>query len=249
MKDDQVCLFLYFAKYPVTNKRYRSFISYLAGKKTEMTDSPPLKEFQEQLLRVASNIKDFSQYIGNDPEKWSVKFRSEYEEEKRFKGDDQPVRGVSWYEAKSYCLWLSLMAARESKLEFKEATGLFRLPTELEWEWAAAGRGSDGNLREYPWPVNKGEPSDKLTNYDDNVGAAIPVGRYPDGASPEDLHDMAGNVWEWMENHYKVDKHWPALRGGSWYDSAVNLRCSARDLNDPGLRVYDFGFRVVRAQT
>ena len=195
--------YLYFAKYPVTNKRYRSFISYLAGKKTEMTDSLPLTEFQEQLIRVASDIKDYSHYIGNDPEKWSIKFRSEYEEEKRFKGDDQPVVGVSWYDAKSYCLWLSLMAARESKLEFKEATGLFRLPTEFEWEWAAAGRESDGSLREYPWPVNKGEPSDKLANYDKNVGVTTPVGRYPDGATPEGLMDMAGNVWEWMENRYE----------------------------------------------
>jgi formylglycine-generating enzyme required for sulfatase activity len=240
--------YLYFAKYPVTNKRYRSFISYLAGKKTEITDSLSLTEFQEQLLRVASNIKDFSHYIGNDPEKWPVNFRSNFEEEKRFKDDDQPVVAVSWYDAKSYCLWLSLMSARESKLEFKEATGLFRLPTEFEWEWAAAGRESDGSLRKYPWPVNKGEPSDKLANYDENVGATTPVGRYPVGASPEGLLDMAGNVWEWMENWYQEDEDYRASRGGSWGCAADYLRCSARG-GGPADRGVIIGFRVVRAQS
>ena len=142
-----------------------------------------------------------------------------------------------------------MIAAMESKLEFEEATRLFRLPTEFEWQWAAAGRESDGSLREYPWPVSKGGSSHKLANYDQNVGASTPVGRYPDGATPEGLMDMAGNVWEWMENRYEEDIGWRALRGGFWSLTVNLLRCSARYNHVPDVRSFIVGFRVVRAQS
>lgn len=96
--------------------------------------------------------------------------------------------------------------------------------------------------RAVPWPVNKGEPSDKLANYDKNVGVKTPVGRYPDGATPEGLMDMAGNVWEWMENRYEEDSDWRALRGGSWFDTADGMRCSARVNLVPDLRLQQLRF-------
>ncbi|MFQ5771091.1 MAG: formylglycine-generating enzyme family protein, partial [bacterium] len=120
-------------------------------------------------------------------------------------------------------------------------TRLFRLPTETEWEWAASG-----GKRPYPWSEEK--PDKTNANYDEEVGQTTPVGAYPAGATPEGLMDMAGNVWEWMENLYGHEKY-PvarALRGGSWVDLADDLRCAARDYFNPA-DVWDLniGFRLV----
>ncbi len=60
--------------------------------------------------------------------------------------------------------------------------------------------------RKYPWPTEKGEPNSTLLNYNNNVGATTRVGSYPEGATPEGLYDMAGNVWEWT---------------GSWWDDTT----------------------------
>jgi formylglycine-generating enzyme required for sulfatase activity len=59
--------------------------------------------------------------------------------------------------------------------------------------------------------------------------------------------DMAGNVWEWMEN---LDEEYgvPALRGGSWFLDEDYLRCSARFVYDPRIRNLAFGFRVARCR-
>jgi len=60
----------------------------------------------------------------------------------------------------------------------------------------------NGTIRKYPWPKDKGEPNQNLANYGKNVGATTPVDRYPEGATPLGLMDMAGNVWEWMDSYY-----------------------------------------------
>ena len=159
--------------------------------------------------------------------------------------------GVSWFAARSYCYWLSLLTAAGENLSYDNASGLYRLPSEIEWEWAAAGRSPGGRLRDYPWPPEKGGPSDKLANYGRNVGATTPVGRYPDGATPEGLMDMAGNVWEWMQDLWDDDRFPVArsLRGGSWFSNGLYLRCSARNVLHPDLRLKDFGFRLLCSQS
>lgn len=70
------------------------------------------------------------------------------------------------------------------------------LPTEAEWEKAAGG--TDG--RKWPWGNNP--PTDKLCNFNGNVGDTTPVGNYPAGASPYRALDMAGHVWEWCNDNY-----------------------------------------------
>ena len=77
------------------------------------------------------------------------------------------------------------------------------------------------------------------------------MGSYPEGATPDGLMDMAGNVWEWMENLYG-QKDFPdvrALRGGSWSIEPQDLRCDSRNRNDPVNRNYYYGFRVVCLQS
>ena len=92
-------------------------------------------------------------------------------------------------------------------------------------------------------------PPDKLANYNHNVGTTTPVGRYPEGATPEGLMDMAGNVWEWMENWYDRDEDVRSWRGGSWLCYVDDLRCSARGGSVPEVRDYSLGFRVVCSQS
>jgi formylglycine-generating enzyme required for sulfatase activity len=241
---------LYFCKYQVTNKRYRRFISFLASKESELLQELPLELYAENLLKYAESLTEYKEYLGKDPGKWQDLLRSKYDDDKRFKGDDQPVVGVNWYAARAYCFWLSCLETvinQGRKIEdVKQVASIYRLPTEKEWEWAAGGE-PDGSIREYPWPKDKGEPFTNLANYEGNVGATTPMGRYPEGATPRGLMDMAGNAWEWMENLYREDNNWRSLRGGSWYGDRLYLCCSARVDYLPIDRSYDVGFRVVRS--
>jgi formylglycine-generating enzyme required for sulfatase activity len=233
---------VYFAKYPVTNKRYRRYIRYLEGKEGELLEILPRERFDKRMIESSSPGKDFGKHLSRDVEGWVDKLRSAQDTEKRFNGDDQPVVGVSWFAARAYCLWLSALeqAGRETK---SDGDGLlYRLPTEIEWEWAAGG-----GERRYPWGDKR--PDVKLANYARNEGATTPVGRYPDGATPRGLMDMAGNVWEWMDNWYDEDtKRARCLRGGSWLHYEYALRCSYR-ADAPDDRPVSVGFRVVRSQS
>lgn len=194
--------------------------------------------------------------------------------------DNQPVVGVSWDDAAQYCNWLSqqegLSPAYESKggrfVAVEPMTSGYRLPTDAEWEWAARYETAT-RFRRYPWgdalPVaprsgNYADVTARLTaqdvipEYDDGFAASAPVGRFP--PNPLGLHDMGGNVAEWVHDHYTVgsgagqpavDPMGPAegrqhvIRGSSWKHSSVtDLRLSARDFGD-GAR-NDVGFRIAR---
>jgi formylglycine-generating enzyme required for sulfatase activity len=228
---------LYVAKYPVTNKLYRLFIAFLQG-----NESLVYRAELEKIALCNEWDKDFRVYFRDGKNDLGARFRSKYDEDRKLGGDDQPVVGVSWYAAQAYALWLSL---REGK------PGSYRLPKEVEWEWAAGGKQETigQKVRIYPWSDEKGEPTSKLANYNSNLGATTPVGRYPEGATPEGLYDMAGNVWEWMENWYEKDENCHSLRGGSWLNKAYALRCSCRS-DGVGQDYWYFnivGFRVVRS--
>lgn len=97
---------------------------------------------------------------------------------------EHPVVNVSWVDAQSYCAWLSQKTGKR-----------YRLPSEAEWEKAA--RGTDGRM--YPWgnQVEAGR-----ANCTSPVGTT-PVGQFsPQGDSPYGCVDMAGNVWEWVNDWY-----------------------------------------------
>ncbi|NIM16968.1 MAG: SUMF1/EgtB/PvdO family nonheme iron enzyme, partial [Candidatus Aminicenantes bacterium] len=186
---------LYLCKYPVTNKRYRRFITFLEGKEKKLQENLSLKLFADRFIQFAESIKGYSDYLGGDFKEWPDKLRSKADDNKKFNGDDQPVVRVSWYAARAYCFWLSCLEAVINRGEEFEKiknierwASIYRLPMEMEWEWAAGGE-PDGSIREYPWPKEKGKPNDKLANYDGNVGATTTVGRYPEGATPHGLMD------------------------------------------------------------
>lgn len=222
----------------MTNKQYSQFISFLEGKETGHLEMIPMDTFSKKLLDFAVSIKGYNKYLGKNPREWPDVLRSFYDDEKKFNRDDQPVVGVTWYAACAYCFWLSCLEGTPDSL--------YRLPTETEWEWAAGGE-PDGSVREYPWPKEKGQPTPHFANYGENLGATTPVGRYPQGMTPQGLMDMAGNVWEWMENYSEWDENSFALRGGSWAYGYQDLCCSAYAYDPPDDHWYDRGFRVVRA--
>ena len=158
-----------------------------------------------------------------------------------------PVTLVGWDDAFDYCEWLSAETGRT-----------VRLPTEAEWERAARG-GVDGQL--YPWG-DRTDPSRANFLVDpadrDRSGTSA-SGAYP--ANRFGLFDMAGNVWEWVQDWYDPNyyAHGPShnphgppggtlrvLRGGSWLVADVRaLSCSHRHTVPPDTYSYAIGFRVV----
>ena len=150
---------------------------------------------------------------------------------------DRPVINVTWAEATTYTRWLSRKTGQN-----------YRLPTEAEWEYAARS-GSD-SVAATPEGANyAGSGLDKTQ----------PVGTYP--ANALGLHDMLGNVWEWVEDCYAASydgaptdgsaRATPrcerrVLRGGAWNAPAEQVRATMRGRNPVGQRGEDFGFRVVR---
>lgn len=151
--------------------------------------------------------------------------------------DNHRIVSVTWFEAKAYCTWADA-----------------QLPTEAQWEYAA--RGDDG--RDYPW--GNDSPNSSLLNYSNNEGGTVPVGSYPGGANWVGALDMAGNVWEWVNDWYDSNYYANSpsenptgpesgsnkvLRGGSWNNPAFFVRAARRILGTPTSTLVNLGFRCV----
>jgi glucose-6-phosphate isomerase len=243
---------LFFAKHPVTNKQYGRFIAYLEGDEPELKDILPVEQFRKLLIEYTEDCKNFKEYMGSDSASWTKKFRSTYDQDEKFNKEDHPVVGINWYDANAYCLWLSALEWAESEnKEFLPAADLaahYRLPCMVEWKYAAAGMTEVGSKRKYPWPTEKGELKPELANFEMNIKATTPVGKYENGATPEGLMDMAGNVWEWMLNAKRERPTQPVSCGGSWEDYSPTLSCSSAHTSWPAdiKDANNIGFRVVR---
>lgn len=157
---------------------------------------------------------------------------------------NRPVFNVSWQDATDYAAWLSEITGKK-----------YRLPTEAEWEYAARA----GTKTKYSWgneflagKANCGPSGSSLWA----ERQTAPVGSF--NANPYGLHDMHGNVWEWVQDWYgdynvsdQMDPKDPdkgkfrVLRGGGWIGSARSCRSAYRGRGEPDDRDY-IGFRLAQ---
>lgn len=164
--------------------------------------------------------------------------------------DDQPVVCVNWQQAQSYAIW---------------AGG--RLPTEAEWEYAAKSAGKE---RTFPWgneiadcdrSVISGCGSCKTRIISACADSIKPVCSKSAGKTEQGLCDMAGNVWEWVQDSYHSsyagaptdgsardpnENSTRVLRGGSWYRPAIRATTTFREYFENTRQEVDLGFRLVR---
>lgn len=164
----------------------------------------------------------------------------------RFRGPYRPVDSVSWHQVHVFI----------DRLNQKENADLYRLPTEAEWEYAARGGTNT--------PFYFGEAQDSISNhawYSSNSDErSHRVGRKH--SNPFGIHDIYGNVWEWVRDAYSPnyyahsDRVNPVntgpvtalrvIRGGGWFGVVSSLRSANRGWAQPDSRDSQLGFRIVR---
>jgi formylglycine-generating enzyme required for sulfatase activity len=163
-----------------------------------------------------------------------------------------PMAGVTWFGAAAYCEW-------------RDA----RLPTEAEWEKAAAWDRSGAIARHYPWgdtfdggKVNFCDAScmepQAHTDYNDGFPSVAPVMSFEAGRSTYGTYDMAGNVWEWVADWYDPNYYAQSpvtnppgaasgearvVRGGSWFDTGNFTAATIRFPSSPENADRTIGFR------
>lgn len=157
-----------------------------------------------------------------------------------FKGENRPVENVSWNDVQEYIQRLNALTGKH-----------FRLPTEIEWEYAARA----GSQTAFSWGdsigVNQANCDGCGSQWDDKETA--PVGSFQPNAFG--LYDMHGNVWEWVQDCWTETKGQTrgagacakrVMRGGSWVNRPSSLEFSNRVGNPPESRFLNTGFRVVQ---
>lgn len=156
---------------------------------------------------------------------------------------NHPVTGVSWYEAEAYARFMNK-----------------RLPTEAEWEKAAAGGDAVASREKRRFSWGDEEPAPSLCNFNYHFWGTSEVGSFPDGASACGCLDMTGNVWEWTSSPFmgypnfkafpypEYSEEWfdgdhRVLKGGSWATQASTLRISFRNFFRRHFRIAFAGIR------
>jgi formylglycine-generating enzyme required for sulfatase activity len=180
-----------------------------------------------------------------------------YTSDPRFNAPNQPVVGVSWYEATAFAGWAS------SRLGYR-----VRLPTEAEWEKAC--RGQDGRL----YPFGDALTPNAVCAQHSHKGPRHPgpwvVGHRPHRSSPYGIEDLVGNTYAWTSSHwgpsetalafpYPYDRddgrealdtdNLRVVRGGAWNFPLRNSRCAYRGKDRPGDSFDNLGIRLVTSET
>jgi sulfatase modifying factor 1 len=221
------------AVHPVTHVEYARFVRETGHRAPAIYELP-------LVVTAGGDDRERAFRSAGQPYVW---MDSEVPQDRR----DHPVTLVRWDDAIAYCAWLSGASSRT-----------VRLPTEAEWEKAARG-GREG--KRYPW----GDRLDRnMANFLTDPSLKTTQGTtqcrsYP--ANGYGLFDMAGNVWEWVQDWYSPHFYATSpyrspvgpregtlrvLRGGSWLVADVAmLSCSHRHKVPPDTYSYGIGFRIV----
>jgi formylglycine-generating enzyme required for sulfatase activity len=222
-------------KYPITVQQYRQFMQ-AGGYTTERYWTPNGWQWRE-----GENC--------TQPLLWK------HEEYPHFNSaDNQPAVGITWYEATAFAAWVNTELAGSLP-----AGSRVRLPTEAEWEAAAAVDGA-GKRRTYPW--GKQEPDTQRADFgkNDTTDSPAAVGERPAGAAACGAQDMVGSVWEATSSSsarypvqaavvvadFATENHAVPFRGGGWAGNETFVRCAARARFSPDYVIYSIlGFRLV----
>ena len=172
-----------------------------------------------------------------------------------FEGDNQrPVENVSWDDCQEFIEKLNRLTGKN-----------FRLPTEAEWEFAARGGNKrndykysgSNKVNDVAWYKSNSSTNSVMWSFltGDRGGRTHPVAQKQ--ANELGLYDMSGNVWEWCQDWYgdyssnsQTNPTGPStgsdrvLRGGGWYNYAVEVRVSNRDYRTPDNRYFNYGLRL-----
>ena len=214
---------------------------------TEVTVGQWKAFVRETSYRTEAEKGDGAQVFTNGS--WQTKADANWKNPYFSQTDDHPVTCVSWNDAGAFVRWINGKGAGE-----------YGLPTEAQWEYAARagaetaysfGAGLDCSQANYGNSIVSSECKDT------NPGRTMKVGSFP--ANAWGLHDMHGNVWEWVQDwsgDYPsgsvTDPTGPStgsyrvLRGGSWIYRARSCRSASRYLSSPGHRGAFLGFRLSR---
>ncbi len=213
---------------------------FLMGRDTELKESSPIELPQHRVCiekpfylgETEVTQKQWEDVMGSNPSKYKALYK--------------PVEKVNWSDTQEFI----------KRLNEKEGGNAFRLPTEAEWEYAARA----GSTTLYSFGDNPKE----LVNYawfgnEGYHGSSHEVGTKK--PNPWGLHDMHGNVWEWVQDWYDPNYYhnspekdpkgpdsgqYRVYRGGSWVGKAINLRSALRYSGLPVSRTSDIGFRLLR---
>ena len=199
-------------------------------------------------------------------------------------GTDDPVQYVNWYHALVFCNKLSMLEGLTPVYTISSSTDPddwgavptsndttwnavtvnwtasgYRLPTEMEWMWAAMGavNGTTGYTKAFAGSTGSNVLGDYAWTSENSSGTTHPVGtKLPNELG---LYDMSGNVWDWCWDWYadyptgNQDNYTGVasggsrvLRGGSWDDDASYASVASRLAGGTSYQGYFIGFRVVR---
>ncbi|MFZ4701124.1 MAG: formylglycine-generating enzyme family protein, partial [Candidatus Methylumidiphilus sp.] len=245
------------------------------------TVTRPVESFS--IARYPVTVVQFQAFLRecHDGKRWHLPkgapfdFRESYAPPKpRARHGNHPADSVNWYDAVTFCHWLSV------RLGYP-----VRLPTEFEWQCAAIGGAVGAGSEPAPkkWTLGFGKSSNKAgtksnppptQNYpwgqdwdptqepwransrESDLGRATAVGMYPGGMSAAGVCDLSGTVWEWCQNAFDNPDEVAAspagagrvLRGGSWLISAGGCRSACRNDLGPDIQDDSTGFRCARVQ-